>query len=136
MWEPNGKSRLQVARVWLQPLSSSPSSPGALSIPHATSNSPKAVAMTSIPMNQSLEDQFLHWRQDMERKQEEQARQMKELQDQADPYDHMLHYNQAMTLNAGNDWLLCKIFLAILRGLALAWFHKLPCFSINSFNNL
>ena len=23
-----------------------------------------------------------------------------------DPYDHMLHYNHAMTLNAGNDWLL------------------------------
>ena len=40
--------------------------------------------MTSIPMNQSLEDQFLHWRQDMERKQEEQARQMKELIGQAE----------------------------------------------------
>ena len=36
--------------------------------------------MTSIPMNQSPEEQFLHWCQDMERKQEEQARQMKELQ--------------------------------------------------------
>ena len=31
-------------------------------------------------MIQSQEDQFLHWRQDLERKQEEQARQMKELQ--------------------------------------------------------
>ena len=41
----------------------------------------------------------------------------------ADPYDHMLHYNQAMTLNAGNDRLLCKVFPASLRGLALAWFH-------------
>ena len=40
--------------------------------------------MTSIPMNQSPEDQFLHWRQDMERKQEEQARQMKELQGRAE----------------------------------------------------
>ena len=39
--------------------------------------------MTSISLNQSLEDKFLHWRQDMERKQEEQTRQMKELQDQA-----------------------------------------------------
>ena len=27
-----------------------------------------------------------------------------------DPYDHMLHYNQAMNLNAGNDLLLCKVF--------------------------
>ena len=48
------------------------------------SNSPVAGAMTSIPMNQLLEDKFLHWRYDMERKQEEQARQMKELQGQAE----------------------------------------------------
>ena len=48
----------------------------------------------------------------------------------------MLHYNQAMILNAKDDWLLCKVFLASLRGPALAWFHKLPCNSINSFNEL
>ena len=35
--------------------------------------------MASNPANQSLEDQFLHWRQDMETKQEEQAKQMVEL---------------------------------------------------------
>ena len=52
-----------------------------------------------------------------------------------DPYDHMLHYNQAMTLNADSD-LLCKVFLASLRGPALAWFHKLPRSSINTFNEL
>ena len=45
------------------------------------------------------------------------------------PYDHMLHYNQATTLNVGNDWLLCKVFLTSLR-------HKLPRYSINSFNEL
>ena len=38
----------------------------------------------------------------------------------ADPYDIMLHYNQAMILNAGNDCLLCKVFSVSLRGLALA----------------
>ena len=27
-----------------------------------------------------------------------------------DPYDHMLHYNQEMIQNAGNDPLLCKVF--------------------------
>ena len=54
----------------------------------------------------------------------------------ADPYDHMLHYNQEMILNDGNDWLLCKVFPASLRGPALAWFHKLPSNSINSFNEL
>ena len=56
--------------------------------------------------------------------------------DSNDPYDHMLHYNQAMKLNADNDRLLCKVFPASLRGLALAWFHKLPHNSINSFNEL
>ena len=31
-----------------------------------------------------------------------------------DPYDHMLHYNQAIILNASNDRLLCKVFPASL----------------------
>ena len=44
----------------------------------------------------------------------------------ADPYKHMLQYNQAMILNAGNGRLLCKLFPTSLRGLELAWFHKLP----------
>ena len=39
-----------------------------------------------------------------------------------DPYDHMLHFNQAMILNADNDRLLCKVFPASLQGLALACF--------------
>ena len=34
----------------------------------------------------------------------------------SDPYDHMLHFNQAMILNAGNDRLLCKVFPASLKG--------------------
>ena len=54
----------------------------------------------------------------------------------ADRYDHMLHYNQAMTLNADNDLLLCKVFQASLRGPDLTWFHKLPRSSINTFNEL
>ena len=53
-----------------------------------------------------------------------------------DPYDHMLHYNQAMIQNTGNDHLLCKVFPASLRGPALAWFHKPPYNSINLFNEL
>ena len=44
----------------------------------------------------------------------------------SDPYDHMLHFNQAMILSVGNARLLCKVFPASLKGLALAWFHKLP----------
>ena len=53
-----------------------------------------------------------------------------------DPYDHMLHYNQAMTLNVGNDLLLCKVFHTSLRSPALAQFHKLPQNSINTFYEL
>ena len=54
----------------------------------------------------------------------------------SDGYDHMLHFNQTIILNAGDDRLLCKVFLANLKGLALAWFHKLPRRSMNSFNEL
>ena len=46
--------------------------------------------------------------------------------DSTDPYDHMLHNNQAMTLNADNGLLFYKVFPTSLRGPALAWFHKLP----------
>ena len=38
----------------------------------------------------------------------------------SNPYDHMLHFNQAMILNAGDDRLLCKVFPASLKGPALA----------------
>ena len=53
-----------------------------------------------------------------------------------DLYDHMLHFNKAMILNAGDDRLLCKVFPASLKGPALAWFHKLPRGSINTFGEL
>ena len=54
----------------------------------------------------------------------------------SDPYHHMLHFNKAMILNAGNDRLLCKVFQASLKGPALAWFHKLSRGSLNSFGEL
>ena len=54
----------------------------------------------------------------------------------SDPYDHMLHFNQAMILNVGNDRLLCKVFPASLKGPTLAWFHKLLRGSLNSFDEL
>ena len=41
-----------------------------------------------------------------------------------------------MILNAENDRLLCKVFPASLKGPALAWFHKLPRGSLNSFGEL
>ena len=54
----------------------------------------------------------------------------------SNPYDHMLHFNQAMIMSRGNDRLLCKVFLASIKRPALAWFHKLPRGSINSFSEL
>ena len=54
----------------------------------------------------------------------------------SDPYYHMMHFNKAMILSSGNDRLLCRVFPASLKGPALAWFHKLPRGSINSFNEL
>ena len=54
----------------------------------------------------------------------------------SDPYDHRLHFNQAMILSTGNDRLLCKVFPTSLKGLALVWFHKLPRGSINLFGEL
>ncbi|KAL6351309.1 hypothetical protein AAG906_035101 [Vitis piasezkii] len=38
----------------------------------------------------------------------------------SDPFDHIIHYRQLMTLDIGNDALLCKIFPAILQGQALS----------------
>ena len=53
-----------------------------------------------------------------------------------DPYNHMWHFNQAMILNVRDDRLLCKVFPVSLKGPVLAWFHKLPRGSINSFVKL
>ena len=54
----------------------------------------------------------------------------------SDPYNHMLHFNQAMILNAEDNRLLFKVFPANLKGPTLAWFHKIPRGSINSFGEL
>ena len=79
LWEMNKKSHRRCARTWLQRLSNSPSPPIASTIPISAPNSFDTGAMNSNPVIQSPEDHFLHWRQDMEKKQEEKARMMKEL---------------------------------------------------------
>ena len=82
MWESNKNSH-RLARAWLQRLSSSPSLPVAPTVPFSTSDSSNTIAMSSNLMIQSSEDQFLHWHQDMEKKQKEQARKIRELEDRA-----------------------------------------------------
>ncbi|KAL6324418.1 hypothetical protein AAG906_013022 [Vitis piasezkii] len=54
----------------------------------------------------------------------------------SDPFDYIMHYRQLMTLDIGNDALLCKVFLANLHGQALLWFHRLPKNSMNNFRDL
>ncbi|RVW19451.1 hypothetical protein CK203_114598 [Vitis vinifera] len=41
-----------------------------------------------------------------------------------------------MTLDIGNDALLCKVFPASLQGQALSWFHSLPPNSVGNFRDL
>nr|CAN67612.1 hypothetical protein VITISV_011155 [Vitis vinifera] len=53
-----------------------------------------------------------------------------------DPFDHIMHYRQLMTLDIGNDALLCKVFPASLQGQTLSWFHRLPPNSIGNFRDL
>ena len=84
LWESNKKSHRRHARAWLRQLSDSPPSPVPQTVPLPTSDSSDTVAMLSNPVIQSPEDQFLHWFQDMEKKQEEQARQIKELQERVE----------------------------------------------------
>ena len=54
----------------------------------------------------------------------------------SDPFDHIMHYRQLMTLDIGNDALLCKVFPASLQGQTLSWFHRLPMNSVDNFWDL
>nr|CAN72341.1 hypothetical protein VITISV_025653 [Vitis vinifera] len=54
----------------------------------------------------------------------------------SDPFDHIMHYRQLMTLDIGNDALLCKVFPASLQGQALSWFHHLLPNSVDNFRDL
>ena len=53
-----------------------------------------------------------------------------------DPFDHIMHYRQHMTLDIGNDALPCKVFPASLQGQLLSWFHRFLMNSVNNFRDL
>ena len=53
-----------------------------------------------------------------------------------DPFDHIMHYRQLMTLDIGNVPLLCKVFPASLQGQALSWFHRLSLNFVDNFRDL
>lgn len=54
----------------------------------------------------------------------------------SDPFDHIMHYKQLVTLDIGNDALLCKVFPTSLQGQAFSWFHYLPMNFVDNFQNL
>ena len=43
----------------------------------------------------------------------------------SDPFDHLLHHRQLMTLDIVNDVLLYKVFPTNLHGSTFSWFHQL-----------
>ena len=99
LWErPSTKSHREHAR--LRRLSSDPPCLEDSVVPTHSSGLSDPIAMVSNPVNQSLEDQFLRWRQDMEAKQEDQARQMIELQSCA---DHLQQENDRLRARLEKD---------------------------------
>ena len=80
LWEtPSKKSQRRYARAWIHPLSGDPPIYKALAIPKHPTRPSKFSTMTSNPANLALEDQFLFWHQELEARQEEQARKVAEL---------------------------------------------------------
>ena len=70
-------------RAWVQSIPSDLPFLESLVVPDHSTESSEFIAMSSNPVNQPIEDQFLRWRQEMEAKQEEQAIQMAELREHA-----------------------------------------------------
>ena len=53
-----------------------------------------------------------------------------------DPFNHLMNYRQIMTLQMGNNALLCKVFPSSLASPSLSWFHRLAPNSVTSFLHL
>ena len=68
-------------RAWVHPLPCDLSLPESLVVPDHPIGRLEVITMSSNPANQPIEDQFICWRQEIEAKQEEQARQMAELRE-------------------------------------------------------
>ena len=83
LWEtPSKKSQRRYARAWIHPLPGITPICKALAVPEHPARPSKFNTMTRNPTNLALEDQFLLWLQELDVRQEEQARQMAELRGQ------------------------------------------------------
>ena len=72
LWEmPSRKSQRRYTIAWVHPVPSDLPLPEVLVVLVHPTGPWEFVAMTRNPVNQPVEDQFLHWRQEMEAKQEE-----------------------------------------------------------------
>ena len=84
LWEtPSKKSQRRYARDWVHPLLGDLSISKALAIPKHSTVLSEFTAMATNPANITPEDQLLLLRKEMEARQEEQARQVAELHEQA-----------------------------------------------------
>ena len=84
LWEkPSKKAQRWYARAWVHPLPGNLPIYKALAIPKHPLGPSEFTTMTSNPANLAPEDQFLLWRQELEARQEEQARKVAELREQA-----------------------------------------------------
>ena len=50
-----------------------------------------------------------------------------------DYFDHLMHFCQIMSLQGGNNALMCKVFLSSLVSPAMLWFHHLLPNTVTSF---
>ena len=92
LWETHSKrSQRRYLRAWVHPLPSDLPLHKVLVVSAHPTGSSESVTMSSNQANQPIEDPFLRWRQEMEAKQEEQARQMIELHEHA---NHLLQENE------------------------------------------
>ena len=75
------QSQRRYPRARVHPLLNDLPLPEALVVPVHPTGPSEFITMSSNPANPPIKDQFLRWRQEMEAKQKEQARQMAELRE-------------------------------------------------------
>ena len=101
LWEtPSKKSQRRYARAWIHPLPSDLSLPENLVFPDHPIEPLDFITMSSNPTNHPIKDQFLRWRQEMEAKQEEQARQVAELREHE---NHLQQENERLRARLGTN---------------------------------
>ena len=83
LWETSSKkAQRRYARAWVHPLPGNLPICKALAIPKHPPRPSEFITMTSNPANLAPKDWFLLWRQELEARQEDQARQVAELPEQ------------------------------------------------------